>query len=108
MTKCHAMAPSSKRAGFEQRIFHPGGLLLHGHHRLLNFDRTHPLGAQVAHFLDLQEVKERIAFGGRKQAGLLPRGQLSRAHAKNPDQIFSTVSIHVSGTSATYYRKVGF
>ena len=102
------MTSRGKRAGFEQRIFHPGGLLLHGHHRLLNFDRTHPLGAKVAHFLDLQKVKERIAFGGREQAGLLPRDQLSRAHAENPNQIFSTVSIHVSGTSATYYRKVSF
>ena len=59
-------------SGFKQRIFHAGNLLLHGIERLPYHRRPHFAGAQITHFLDLQEVEKRIALGGRYQSSFFP------------------------------------
>ena len=61
-----------ERSGFEQGILHPRNLLLHGFERLPDHRRTHLAGAQVTHFLDLQEIEKRIALGRGYQSGFFP------------------------------------
>ena len=65
-----------KSSGFEQRILHARHLLQHGLQRLADDGGTHPLGAQVAHFFELQEIKERIRGRLGYQPSLLPARQL--------------------------------
>jgi len=100
MAKCHSVTPAGESAGFEQRIFHSSGLLLHGGERLADLDRSHVRGAQVANFLYLKQIKESVAGGRRKQSGPFPCGQLSRVNAKYAGYVFSSVSVHSANNSA--------
>jgi hypothetical protein len=84
----------AKRTGLEQRILHPGYLLLHGLERLPDDRRTHLAGAQITHFLDLQQVKKGITLGDGYQSGLFPSRQLTRREPKYAKQVCSTVSVH--------------
>ena len=93
MAECDAV-PGGERPRLEQRIFHARNLLQHGFERLPYHRGTHLAGAQVAHFLDLQELKERVTFGGSHQSGLLPGCQLARRDSQDSQQIGLTVSVH--------------
>ena len=86
--------PVVEGPGFEQRIFHPGNLLQHGFKRLPDHRGTHLAGAQITHFLDLQEFEERIALGSGHQSGLFPGCQLTRRDPQDAKQIGLSVSIH--------------
>ena len=77
------MSPGRERAGFEQRILHARGLLLHGCEGLANLNGTNVPRAQIANFFHLQKIEEGVAFSGRKKSRPLPRDQLSRAHAQD-------------------------
>ena len=83
-----------ERARFQQRIFHTRYLLLHRLQGLADDGRAHFLGAQVANFLYLQEIEERITLGGGYQFGLFPTCQLTRREPQNSKQVRSTVSVH--------------
>src|SRR5262249_43332117 len=54
----------------------------------------HFLRAQIAHFLDLQKLKERIGVCNGYQFSPFPSCQLTRREPKNPEQICSTVAVH--------------
>ena len=95
MAEAHAMAAGIECAGLEQRILHTGGLLLHCHQRLPNLHWAHMPSAQVTDLLHLKEIKKSVALSGRQQAGPLPCGQLPGVDPQNPNEIFSTISIHV-------------
>ena len=85
VTEGDAMFRSGPRAPASSRGFStPDGLLAHGIERLANDCRTHAHGAQVADFLDFQEIGKGIGLGGRDQAIPLPVGQLARRDAENP------------------------
>ena len=84
MTERHAMLVGGGNSGIEQRISHARRLLLHGFERLPNHRRPHPHGAQVANFLDLQQVGKRVGGRGSNQPRALPVGQLARREMKNP------------------------
>src|SRR6266496_1363873 len=101
MTKAPTVPSSGERTCLKQRIFHAGSLLLHCRQRLLNFRRSHSSCAEVANFLYLQQVKKSVALGGRHQTGLLPDRELPRGQAKNPDQVFPAISIHVQNAATT-------
>ena len=60
MAKRDAMLPRVGRARFQQRILNPGSLLAHGFKRFTDDCRTHAHRAQIADFLDFQQVRERI------------------------------------------------
>jgi hypothetical protein len=85
MTKRYPMLVGGRSARFQQRISHARGLLLHGLERLPDHRRAHPHRAQVADFLDLQQVGERIRWGGNDQPRTLPVGQLARGEVKNSE-----------------------
>jgi len=98
----------AKSAGLEQWILHPGRLLLHGLERLPDHRGPHFVSAQVAYFLDLQEVKKGIALSGGDQFGFFPSRQLTRREPKNPEQVCSTISIHSDrNRSVLIIRKLG-
>src|SRR6266567_1503695 len=101
MTKCNPMPPGHEGACLQQRIFHARGLLLHRGHGLPYLNWSHVARAQVTDFFNLQEIKKGIAIRGREQIGPFPGRQLSCGHAKDPNQIFSAVSIHRQNESAT-------
>src|SRR5882672_6444438 len=84
-----------ERSRLKQRILHSRHLLLHGFERLPDHRRTHFAGAQVAHFLDLQKLEKRIAFGCGHQSSFFPSRQLARREPKNAKQICPMISIHV-------------
>jgi hypothetical protein len=86
--------PGAENARLDQWILHSRSLLLHGIERPPDYRRAHFMSAQVANFLDLQEVKKGIAFGDGYQFGFFPTRQLTRRKPKNPKQICSTVSVH--------------
>ena len=86
--------PGRSGPRLEQRIFHARDLLLHGFERLTNDSGTHLLGAQIAHLLDLQQIKKRVAFRDGHQSGLFPTRQLTRREPKYAEQVLSTVSVH--------------
>ena len=71
---------------FHQRVFHAGNLS-HGAQRFKNHGRTHALGAEIAQFFDLQEIKERIGFRRRQQTGFFPACQLPSCNAKDPQNV---------------------
>jgi hypothetical protein len=73
-------------ASFHQRVFH-AGYLPHGAQRFQNYSGAHTLGAEVAQFFNLQEVKKGIRFPRRQQTGLFPACQLPRCNAKNPQNV---------------------
>jgi hypothetical protein len=50
--------PSGECPGLEQRVLHPRNLLQHGFERLPDHGGTHLAGAQITHFLDLQEFEK--------------------------------------------------
>ena len=81
-------------ASFEQWILHAGNLFLHGFERLPDDGRTNPLGAEVAHFLDLHQIEERIIFARRYQSRLLPGLKLARNEPENTQQIGAAIAIH--------------
>ncbi len=85
---------SRESASFEQGIRHSRNLLLHGLERLANNGRAHFAGAQVADFLDLQQIEKGIGLGDGDEASFLPARQLARREAKNPYQIDSIVAVH--------------
>jgi len=87
--------PGAEDARLDQRILHSCSLFLHRIKRPPDYRRAHFMSAQVANFLDLQEVKKGIAFGDGYQFGFFPSCQLTRRKPKNPKQICSTVSVHV-------------
>jgi len=87
-------AAGAKRAGLEQWILHACCLLLHSLKRLPDHRRPNFMSAEVAHLLDLQEIKKGIAFHGGDQSGFFPTCQLTRREPKYPEQICSTVSVH--------------
>jgi hypothetical protein len=96
MAKSDPMMACRKCSSFEQRIFHTSYLFLHGLEGLPDYRWTHFSRAQIAHFLDLQQIKKRIALGGGYQSGLFPSCQLARREPQNANQIRSIVSIHDS------------
>ena len=65
-------ASGIERSRLEQRILHPRRLLLHGRQRFPDHRRAHLARAQVAHFLDLQEVEKGIDFRGGDQSSFFP------------------------------------
>ena len=83
-------------AGFQQRIFHPGHLPLHGLQGLANDAGPHPLRQQVADFLDLQEIVPGEGFADGNKFGALPRCQLPGRDAQQPKNVRSTELFHVS------------
>ena len=87
-------APAGERACFEQRILHARHLLQHGIERLANHRRAYFFRAQVAYFLDLQEIEKRIILGGGNQSGFFPTRQLTRREPQNAKQVRSTISVH--------------
>jgi hypothetical protein len=87
--------PGAEDARLDQRILHSCSLFLHGIKRPPDYRGAHLVSAQVANFLDLQEVKKGVALGGGYQFGFFPSCQLTRRKPKNPKQICSTVSVHV-------------
>jgi len=70
-------------SGFDQRVTHAGSLLLHGLERFADDGRAHAHGAEVADFLDFQQVGKRISGAGRDEPGALPVGKLARREMKN-------------------------
>src|SRR5256712_9044927 len=105
MAKSDPMMACRKSSRLEQRVFHTGYLFLHGLERLTNHRRTHFSRAQIAYFLNLQQIKKGIALGGGYQSGLFPSCQLTRPEPQNANQIRSIVSIHSSKELCRYYRK---
>src|SRR5581483_10083214 len=83
-------------ARLEQRVLHAGDLLLHGAQRFPDHGGAHSLGAQVAHFLHLQQIKEGITVAGGYQPGSLPLGELTGSDAQNPQYVGSAVTLHCS------------
>ncbi len=94
-----------KRAGLQQRILHARNLLLHGAQGIANHGRTHLFSAQVAQFLDLQEIKKGIELSDWKQSGFLPADKLARRDAKNPEDVLSTISFHFALGSTPYLQR---
>ncbi len=99
------MMACRKCSRFEQRILHTSYLLLHGFERLTDYRRAHFSRAQIAYFLNLQQIKKGIALGGGYQSGLFPSCQLTRREPQNANQIRSIVSIH--GSKGTLLRIIG-
>ena len=94
-------------ASFEQGIFHARHLLLHGFERLTNDPGSYSPCAQVANFLNLQEIEKGIALSRGHQSGFFPVRQLTRREPKNSLQIRSTVSVHAClGAFSAYYQEV--
>jgi hypothetical protein len=69
-------------------------MLQHGFERLPDHRGAHFARAQIAHFLDLQEFKERIALGSSHQSGFFPGCQLTGRDPQDAEQIGLSVSIH--------------
>src|SRR5215469_4033706 len=86
--------PGGCGAGLQQRILHTRHLLLHGFQRLPDDRGPDLLRAQVADFLDLQEVEKRIALRDGHQSGFFPTRQLARREPKYAEQVLSTVTVH--------------
>src|SRR5437868_2323349 len=86
-------------AGLEQRVLHPGDLLLHGLQRLENHGRAHALGAQVAYLPQLDQVVEGEVFGFRSEARLLPARQLLGGDVQDAKNVRSSVAIHTGSES---------
>src|SRR5256712_11304421 len=105
MAESDPMMACRKCSRFEQRILQTSYLLLHGFERLTNDRWAHFSRAQIAYFLNLQQIKKGIALGGRYQSGLFPSCQLTRREPQNANQIRSIVSIHSSKELCRYYRK---
>src|ERR1019366_5378581 len=91
--ECHAV-PALIGARFQQRILHSRHLLQHGVKRLRDYRRTHSLAAQVADFLDLQEIEKGIILARLDQTRLLPCVQLARSEPENAQQVETAVAIH--------------
>ena len=68
----HAMLVSGRSAGLEQRISHARRLLLHGFERLPDHRRPYPHGAQVANFLDFQQVGKGVGDRGTQSTPRAP------------------------------------
>ena len=83
MPERNAMFVRGRSSRFEQRIFHARSLLAHGVERLADHRRAHAHRAQVANFLDFEQIGKRIGFGGRNQPCALPVRQLARREVKN-------------------------
>ena len=98
MAKSHART-DTEGAGLDQRVLHAGHLLLHGLQGFANDRRPHPLGAQVANFLKLQEVVEGERLGNRNKSCPLPAHKLLGRDVQDPKDVRSTISIHVSSES---------
>ena len=94
MTESHPMMTGAECAGFEQRVLHARGLLLHSCQRLANLHWTHMTGTQIADFFHLQEIEKSVALRRREQASPFPSGKLPGVETQNPDKIFSAVSVH--------------
>jgi hypothetical protein len=78
----------------QERVLHPRHLLLHRLQGLADRGWAHLLGAQVAYFLDLQEIKKRITLSGGYQFGFFPTRQLTRREPQDAKQVRSTISVH--------------
>src|SRR5207253_7146246 len=105
MGKSDPMMACRKSSRFEQRVFHASYLFLHGLERLTDHRWTHFARTKLAYFLDLYQIKKRIALGGGYQSGLFPSCQLTRREPPNANQLRSIVSIHSSKELCRYYRK---
>ena len=93
MAKGDAVA-GGESASFEQRVFHPGDLLLHCFKRLADYRRPHFSCAEITNFFYLQEIEKGIALSSGDQFGFFPSSQLARRDPKDAKQIRSTVSVH--------------
>jgi len=54
VTKCYPVPSRGECAGFEQRVLHAAGALLHGGKRLANLYRAEAASTEITHFLHLQ------------------------------------------------------
>lgn len=59
------------------------------------------LRAQVADFLDLQEIEKGVGLGDGDEASFFPARQLAGREAKNPYQIDSIVAVHRNDETTT-------
>ena len=84
----------SEGAGLKQRVFHASYLLLHGAQGVAYHSRSYPLGAQLTQLAQLQEIKERVRFGNRKESCLFPARQLPSRDAQDSQYVRSLVSFH--------------
>jgi hypothetical protein len=67
----HDARLAGKCPHFHHWVFHAGNQT-HGAQRFKDHRGAHTLGAEVAHFFDLQEVKERIGIYCGQQTGFFP------------------------------------
>ena len=95
MTKRHAVA-ALVRASFEQGVFHACCLFLHGLKRLPDDGGAHSLGAEIPHFLDLDEIKKGIIFAGAHEARFLPGLKLAGSEPQNALQVCSAITVQRS------------